>query len=514
MTIGETIQRLRKEKGWSQEDLAEQVGVSRQSISLWEKDQTTPSLENMKILCQLFQITMDELLGQRPVAEGEVSVPPPVASVVTHWDYPLMKRAMRLASNRRSWVCLAFAVVMTVMVPLMYANDAALGNADSSNASAAAGYLWVAVMLWLFWILGQVKFYRTARQNIDRQPNHVVELEFFANRLHTDSRSDRSHHIFDWGYREIKEVRSDGELVVLLGPNGFQAFALADLQGDSLWVLSALKAAAGKFTAPTWLLPNRFPSRKAALPGLKGRGYTRWRIILMILFLASLGCFIFAMPVCVLLSELGGLPEFIRYLWGFYLLLPIPLASLMLGCWGMQRGIKAKKNIIAGSIVAGLLLIYGSMGFLANEHSWDAKYYTQAVAAAKLELPDAASVDTLVFVPMKSQYYATAFTSSAVTFSSEDGAELSRRLAQDPLWQSELEDSILEIFSPEYQHPWGPSLFYCVELDEYNALPQEFGTYTFYYFTFDTQRQRMLVVQFQIEFSQQTLEYHNLMTTP
>ena len=39
MTVGEKIQQRRKEKGWSQEDLAEQVGVSRQSISLWEKDQ-------------------------------------------------------------------------------------------------------------------------------------------------------------------------------------------------------------------------------------------------------------------------------------------------------------------------------------------------------------------------------------------------------------------------------------------------------------------------------------------
>lgn len=67
MTVGEKIQQRRKEKGWSQEDLAEQVGVSRQSISLWEKDQTTPSLENMKTLCRLFQISMDELLGQTPL---------------------------------------------------------------------------------------------------------------------------------------------------------------------------------------------------------------------------------------------------------------------------------------------------------------------------------------------------------------------------------------------------------------------------------------------------------------
>ena len=68
MTIGERLLKLRKEKNISQEELANALDVSRQTISKWETDQTTPDFDKIVPLCEYFNITSDELLtGKKSV---------------------------------------------------------------------------------------------------------------------------------------------------------------------------------------------------------------------------------------------------------------------------------------------------------------------------------------------------------------------------------------------------------------------------------------------------------------
>ena len=62
MTIGEKITNLRNSAGLSQEALADKLQVSRQAVSKWEMDQTQPQIDNVLQLCELFNISTDELL--------------------------------------------------------------------------------------------------------------------------------------------------------------------------------------------------------------------------------------------------------------------------------------------------------------------------------------------------------------------------------------------------------------------------------------------------------------------
>lgn len=62
MTTGEIIQNKRKQLGWSQDQLAEKLNISRQSISKWEQDLALPDLENGSKLCEVLGITVEELL--------------------------------------------------------------------------------------------------------------------------------------------------------------------------------------------------------------------------------------------------------------------------------------------------------------------------------------------------------------------------------------------------------------------------------------------------------------------
>ena len=65
MTIAEKIKQLRKDNNMTQEDLAEKLNVSRQTISKWETNITIPDADNIVAISKLFNITTDELLDYK-----------------------------------------------------------------------------------------------------------------------------------------------------------------------------------------------------------------------------------------------------------------------------------------------------------------------------------------------------------------------------------------------------------------------------------------------------------------
>lgn len=65
MTIAEKIKKLRKDNNLTQEDLAEKLHVSRQTISKWETNVVIPDADNIVSICKLFNITTDELLDYK-----------------------------------------------------------------------------------------------------------------------------------------------------------------------------------------------------------------------------------------------------------------------------------------------------------------------------------------------------------------------------------------------------------------------------------------------------------------
>lgn len=65
MTIAEKIKKHRKDNNMTQEDLAEKLNVSRQTISKWETNVVIPDADNIVSICKLFNITTDELLDYK-----------------------------------------------------------------------------------------------------------------------------------------------------------------------------------------------------------------------------------------------------------------------------------------------------------------------------------------------------------------------------------------------------------------------------------------------------------------
>ena len=75
MNMADRIQNLRKEKNYSQEELADKIGVSRQAVSKWESEQSKPDLEKIIIMSELFGVTTDYILkGLEPISSNNKNI--------------------------------------------------------------------------------------------------------------------------------------------------------------------------------------------------------------------------------------------------------------------------------------------------------------------------------------------------------------------------------------------------------------------------------------------------------
>ncbi|WP_288156865.1 helix-turn-helix domain-containing protein [Faecalibaculum rodentium] len=114
MIFAEKIITLRKRNGWSQEDLAARVNVSRQAVAKWEASQSIPSLDKIVQLSLIFGVTTDYLLKEE---EEEISLTQdsPESSI----RHVTLQEAGSYLETRRSaaWVC-AIATALCILSPV------------------------------------------------------------------------------------------------------------------------------------------------------------------------------------------------------------------------------------------------------------------------------------------------------------------------------------------------------------------------------------------------------------
>jgi len=87
--IGETIMQLRKQKRWSQQAVAARLGIAKSTYAGYESGYREPSLDVLRLLAELFGVSLDRLAGQEELNTApEPSTRPPLPDNKTEWDDP------------------------------------------------------------------------------------------------------------------------------------------------------------------------------------------------------------------------------------------------------------------------------------------------------------------------------------------------------------------------------------------------------------------------------------------
>ena len=143
MIFADKLIQLRKKSGWSQEELAQQMGVSRQSVSKWEGAQAVPDLEKMLKLSQLFGVSTDYLLKDELEAAEATAPAEDTAPVLRRVSMEEASDFIALTANQAPII--ALGVVLCILCPVCLIGLSGLAEcgtiALSESTAAAIGVL-------------------------------------------------------------------------------------------------------------------------------------------------------------------------------------------------------------------------------------------------------------------------------------------------------------------------------------------------------------------------------------
>ena len=174
MILADKIIELRKKNGWSQEELAEKLGVSRQAVSKWEGAQSVPDIQRILEMSRLFGVSTDYLLKDDMDYGSEA-----LAESAEETDSPLRRVDMETASAflafRRNWAPrIALAVFLCIISPVALIMLGAFSEYGVLNLSEnAAGGIGLIILLLL--VAGAVSIFII--YGMKNQPFEFLEKE-------------------------------------------------------------------------------------------------------------------------------------------------------------------------------------------------------------------------------------------------------------------------------------------------------------------------------------------------
>lgn len=146
MKMNEKIALLRRRSGWSQEQLAEWMNVSRQTVSKWESGRATPATEHIVHLSRLFGVTTDHLLLDEQTPPSEPAEEAPVRRITESDTYRFAVRC-QIESRRYALACASLPVAPAIFFLACGASE--LVSEDVSGALCAMGFFFAVIALLL-----------------------------------------------------------------------------------------------------------------------------------------------------------------------------------------------------------------------------------------------------------------------------------------------------------------------------------------------------------------------------
>ncbi|MBR3803039.1 MAG: helix-turn-helix transcriptional regulator [Clostridia bacterium] len=332
MTVGEKIQIYRKRLGLSQDELGQRMLVSRQTISLWEKNQTVPTIDNLIRLKEIFNVSVDDILGFDGNERADNILPDETYRFnFTKDEIKEIQSLQGKGLYRKPVLSGLICVALIAYLIFLSAPEILIGF--------AVGIVFIGTF---FHIKRIITYNKAWRKSVEKICQSVYEYKFFEDyiiiNIYRENEKVRESKCY---FKDIEKIQQFGKW--LFFQFGGQSFIVRkrDLKENSAFYSYMYKN-------PTKTIDSPVPNK--------------WRVMSIILFVASLFSILGALVLVNTVSTVNGL--FIENMWLFFLLTPVPIASTVFGFVLKSKGLKYKKNVIAGVIMTVLLCIYGSFTFI------------------------------------------------------------------------------------------------------------------------------------------------------
>lgn len=469
MTVGEKIQLYRKQFGLSQEELGQKLSVSRQTISLWEKGQTLPSIDNLIRLKEIFDVSIDEILDCKTIPQEQ----PAAFSEAYSFNYTTEDLREVYKSLRQPYWSSFGRFLLLLFVVLFFA---ILLEAPNAIIGIFFGML----------VTGCVQHIKNLRayKNAWKKSQERIVTSRYVYRIDADSlhvqvlRDAIPAQTYTLRFSEIEQCRETEHILMLLSSGQIFLFRKSELAPDSA-------------------LYNKF--------GVVNRTdeiqYKRWKRISRTLVTASLLSIFAGIILTAFVSPTAQ--EIFDNMWVYYLFTPIPIASFCAGLIFRKKGYPYKKNLVVGIIITLLLCVYGSYPFIFGEQFTESSApLERAEQYLGTDFPSTVSIATSGKLenPL-SNGMGCVYGTCDLIFDPEAARSFEQSLPNDDRWCDTLANDLLGITPSEHALPgFDYILIYNSDSREWNTQPAETGTYHFTCIYYRLPEHQMRIVEYSINY--------------
>lgn len=489
MGLGEKINYYRKNKGISQENLAEILGVSRQSVSLWENNQTIPSMDKLFQLSRVLDISMDELVDRRKTKFDTDSKP--LASATSSFDKDMIDETLKVSLKKFRISSIIFTILSIYLLVIFIVD----GESQTDAFVFIPILLLIIIAIRYFRFTSKVK--GDAYKGIEIDPDKVYFFDFYTDYVNISISSSKSESKIQIKYTDFNQVFETDNYYMLVYLNRYYSIKKVDIKGDEVFLKSILKYKMKKYQS----IVEKIENKDITIPLKK---ISKIKLISTISFVLT----IFTLPLALIIWALysfsnDSYSSFAAFkdVWVFLLVLPLPIFSIMIGLYANKHGLKRTKNIVIGVIMSVLLVIYSSISILAGlMTNHDYQYLDDMETIINFEFPDTGNITTQM-QNASSEEYIFISESDVLFTDNEEIIAFEHAITSSELWTDSISTQnigMLSISATFQKDNYDYFMIFNVDLQTYNEIPVSSGLYHLIFFAYNSDNNTMKIMEYEI----------------
>ena len=490
MKLGDRISKKRKEKGITQEQLADIMNVSRQSVSLWENNQTIPTMDKLMQLSDVLGVSVSTLVGNELEYDENVL---PLARAKTLLNINIIDEMLKMYLKKMRTSTIVQAVLFGFVGLISYIVD------DSANLFFLVVFIVVEPILISRLFLTRKKLRDSALRDLQRDPNKEYLFDFYNDYVNISIKSQMTDSKIRISFKDLNKVVETEHFYFLVDNGKYIPVEKSSLQGNVDTLRSLLRGNASTYESPFEKIDNR-------ANGMSFKELDTLKLISTVLFVLTFFTIPLGMIVVSVYSQFVNVyssMSFIENIWIMIIVFPLPLASIITGLVLRKNSLKGTKNIVVGAIMGGLLIIYSSFTLIFGKLiSHDYAYVDNLEVTIGFELPDHGHITTQKYTDESGLTDIFTESKSDVLFiDAKEVEEFESRLYGSNLWTNVVSTKNIGMLPLEATFDissYDKFMIFNVNQSTYNELPTTSGTYQMLFLAYDSINDKMNIFEFKL----------------